>query len=242
MGNFEKLGILVIIVLVVVILVLAVWGMGVPSDYQDGGVILTGNELRAGTGNGIDGKEDPERVLIPDHKDDGRGRDRWPEPRDDVAREPEPKLETDRKNDPKTEPDPVASDLTHKVVEGDKLWPLADRYYGNGKYWTVIRDANPGIDPGALPVGKTLQIPHPDKVLAKRGSSSSTNSSVAKSTTGNSTGGNKTYTVRKNDTLSTIAARTLGSSTLWKKLYEANRKAIGSDPDDLRLGMILVIP
>ena len=33
---------------------------------------------------------------------------------------------------------------THKVVKGDNLYNISKKYYGEKKYWTVIRDANKG--------------------------------------------------------------------------------------------------
>ncbi len=48
MGNFEKLGILVIIMLVVVILVLTVWGVG----QDELGAVLTPQQLESRGENG----------------------------------------------------------------------------------------------------------------------------------------------------------------------------------------------
>ncbi|MBU3729853.1 MAG: LysM peptidoglycan-binding domain-containing protein [Phycisphaerales bacterium] len=51
-----------------------------------------------------------------------------------------------------------------------------------------------------------------------------------------------THTVASGETLSAIAERYLGSKGAWKRLYEANKDAIGSDPAKLKVGMKLVIP
>ncbi|MCX6048096.1 MAG: transporter substrate-binding domain-containing protein [Chloroflexi bacterium] len=50
------------------------------------------------------------------------------------------------------------------------------------------------------------------------------------------------HTIAQGETLSTIALRYYGSSTLWTRIYEANRDKIGDDPNNLVLGMELVIP
>ena len=51
----------------------------------------------------------------------------------------------------------------------------------------------------------------------------------------------QTYTVQSGDTLSTIAARFLGSSGRFQEIYDANRQVLRS-PDDIRQGMQLTIP
>lgn len=47
------------------------------------------------------------------------------------------------------------------------------------------------------------------------------------------------YTVKAGDTLSGIAAK---YKTTWQKIYEANKKLIGSNPNLIRPGQVLVIP
>ena len=240
MGNFEKLGILVIIILVVVILVLAVWGMGVPPDEQGdpfGGLRTDTNREAAGATPGREpASNDRVDLADPPPGDAGGGssaRAPWvedpvdePSKDDPVKEEPGPTEED--------EPAPAREDLGHTVVKNDTLSSLSRKYYGNEKYWKVIRDANPGINPNALQLGASLVIPHPDNVLAKSSSRPAEPETTDR--------GQRTYTVRKGDTLSTIASRVLGSSTKWKAIYDANRAKIGADPDRLQEGMVLVVP
>lgn len=54
--------------------------------------------------------------------------------------------------------------------------------------------------------------------------------------------GHKRYTVVSGDTLGRIAAKFYGNSSKWRKIYDANRKVIGGDPDVLRVGQKLTIP
>jgi 5'-nucleotidase / UDP-sugar diphosphatase len=54
---------------------------------------------------------------------------------------------------------PIAAQRTHSVARGDTLYGLARQYYGDGKQWQRIADANPGINPSALRVGQALVIP-----------------------------------------------------------------------------------
>lgn len=52
----------------------------------------------------------------------------------------------------------------------------------------------------------------------------------------------RTYRVGPGDTLSSVAAKTLGNGNQWQRIYELNRAAIGPDPARLRLNMELRIP
>lgn len=48
---------------------------------------------------------------------------------------------------------------THTVVNGDTLWDLAKKYYGNYYQWTKIQKANGISNPYTVPIGKKLLIP-----------------------------------------------------------------------------------
>lgn len=45
------------------------------------------------------------------------------------------------------------------VKKGDTLWSIAKANYGDGKQYTKIVSANPGVSPSALKAGQTLMIP-----------------------------------------------------------------------------------
>jgi LysM repeat protein len=53
----------------------------------------------------------------------------------------------------------AVSSGTYVVKKGDTLYGIAKARYGNGKEYTRIVSANPGISPTALRVGQTLAIP-----------------------------------------------------------------------------------
>lgn len=52
----------------------------------------------------------------------------------------------------------------------------------------------------------------------------------------------RTYTVKKGDSLSKIAAKYYGTGSRWPDIYNANRGVIGSNPNLIKPGQVLVIP
>jgi len=111
----------------------------------------------------------------------------------------------------------------HVVQAGDDLWSLAKRYYGDGRDWRKIAAANPTVltgGPDRLQIGWRLKIPDLDQDVP---------------------GSGRMITVRRGDTLSSLAERELGSSARWTDIFQINRAQL-SDPDELAVGMRLVLP
>jgi LysM repeat protein len=112
----------------------------------------------------------------------------------------------------------------HVVQAGDDLWSLAERYYGDGRDWRKIATANPAVltgGPDRLQIGWKLKIPDVDEDVASWS--------------------DRVITVRRGDTLSSIAERELGSASRWTDIFPANRAQL-SDPDELAVGMQLLLP
>ena len=63
------------------------------------------------------------------------------------------------------EPD-VREPRYHVVEKGQTLSEIAEVYYGQGKFWRVINEANKDIitNPDKLKVGWKLRIPYPEEV------------------------------------------------------------------------------
>ena len=55
-------------------------------------------------------------------------------------------------------------------------------------------------------------------------------------------GTTESYTVKAGDTLRGIAEKIYGDAEAYTKIYEANKDAIGPDPDMIKEGMELKIP
>lgn len=119
---------------------------------------------------------------------------------------------------PKPKPQPSRK---YTVQKGDSLSSIAAKY--KGVSWQQIYNANKSIigpDPNLIKPGQVLTIP-----------GAGNNPAPAPS---------KKYTVKKGDSLSSIAAKYPGIS--WQDIYNANRKTIGSNPNFIKPGQVLTIP
>ena len=99
----------------------------------------------------------------------------------------------------------------YKVVSGDTLSDLAIRFYGDADLFEVIAIANDLPDPDFIRTGQILLIP----------------------------GLTKKYKVVAGDTLSELAERFYGDSSLFTLIAAANKLP---DPDFIKVGQILRIP
>jgi len=107
------------------------------------------------------------------------------------------------------------------------FWGVAEKVYGDGKYYRLIAQANPGVDPHKLRPGKKLVIPPlPKKEQAR----------PVQRRTG---GAERTYTVRKGDGLWIIAQKVYGHGKHWPRIAEANP---GVNINALPVGKKLIIP
>jgi nucleoid-associated protein YgaU len=148
----------------------------------------------------------------------------------------------------------------YTVQSGDTLRSIAQRFYENRTLWTLIRDANPGIDPNHLRIGQQLQIPFGQRYTVRSGD---TFSNISQKIYNNSNWWpliqdanpgvdpnnlqidqqlqipfGLEYTIRSGDTLRSIAQQCYGDSSLWTLILNANP---GINPDDLQVGLQLKI-
>lgn len=114
----------------------------------------------------------------------------------------------------------------HVVANGELLGDIALHYYGSSKQWRRIVEANPGLSPNHVKVGQKLVIPAVDKTPAPTTSGT------------NAPGGERTYTVKKNDGYHSIAARELGSASRWKEIEKLN----GVPSTELKIGQVIKLP
>jgi len=140
---------------------------------------------------------------------------------------PDPVDQTDT---PPIELPPPPVTFPYTVQQGDTMETIAQHWFGRTSKWVLIAQENPFVDPMKLRVGQGLRLP--SKETTTENVDPKWLESILKETR---------YVVSQNDTLSSIANHFYGKSQLWSVIYEANRDVL-ANPDDLRLGMELVIP
>lgn len=118
----------------------------------------------------------------------------------------------------------------HRVESGETLSSIAARYYGDAAEWRRVADANPGLDADRLAIGTVILVPLVEAPVSPPVETPSSPSE------------GRTHVVAEGETLSSIAAAVYGDSSQWRRIYEANRTAIGADPGAIRVGMRLVVP
>ena len=124
---------------------------------------------------------------------------------------------------------PPARPTRVTIRSGDTLTSIAARTLGDGNKWQQLLDANPKIDPRSLRVGGTIRIPTitPSRTVARKATPSLPG---------------RRHRVGEGDTLSSIAIDYYGDSQRWGDIFEANRAALGGDPNRLVLDVVLVVP
>jgi nucleoid-associated protein YgaU len=106
----------------------------------------------------------------------------------------------------------------------------------------------PAAQPTAAPAGPATSaaapaVPSPQRPpLASPVASPSPGQAAATPVAATPSGPGQEYEVQAGDTLGSIAQRFYEDQTLWRRIYDANRDAIGADPDKLTLGLKLRIP
>lgn len=137
-------------------------------------------------------------------------------------------------------PHPSRNTIVHHVQEGETLFEIAQKYYGDGEQWPTIARANPErvMEGGNVREGVRLMLPaQPDDnvqaVVNAANQALQTRATVSTSS--------RTVKVASGDTLIGLARKHLGDGGRWKELLAANRGKLDG-PQDLRVGMELNLP
>lgn len=138
---------------------------------------------------------------------------------------------------------------TYKVVKGDDLWHISEKYYKSGyNYVDIIKENNLSAK-GVITPGMELRIP---KVEAKKLTVVEPKKEIVISDEGDVVKeGSKTegagtietgeYTTQKGDSYWKIAVRAYGDGYKWTKIYWANRNLF-ANPDLIFTGVKITIP
>ena len=128
---------------------------------------------------------------------------------------------------------------TYKVVKGDDLWHIAEKYYKSGyNYVDIISENKLGTN-GAIEIGMELRIPkvEPKKITVKE--SVSLEKPEVKEAEKSVDEGE--YVTVKGDSYWKIAVRAYGDGYAWTKIYEANKKIFGN-PNLIHADVKITIP
>lgn len=111
----------------------------------------------------------------------------------------------------------------YRSTEGDTFAIIADKFFSDSTKWPVIARANPMMDPNKLRPGTIVLVPVDEKNIQGVENPQ----------------GYEIYTVQPRDTLSDIAKKVYGKSSLWGIIAAANPDI---DPNRLQPGSTLKIP
>ena len=144
----------------------------------------------------------------------------------------------------------------YTVAEGDLLYRIARREYGDGELWRKVAAYNPGkVGPdGQLRVGTKIKLPAketlvgpskaPPKALPISDVTRLAKDSPAKKAdvpSAKQAAKTRSYTVKKGDTLGTIAMRELGTTKRANEILDLNRNLI-KNPNAVPLGVTIRLP
>lgn len=118
----------------------------------------------------------------------------------------------------------------YTVSQGDSLWSISEKYYGDGFKWVDIASANKISTPGSIEVGQKIRIPTIAKKIAVQ------NQKIESVSSG--IPGNK-YTVQKGDDLWNIAVRKYADGYRWVEIARANNL---ENPSIIHSGNVLILP
>jgi nucleoid-associated protein YgaU len=139
--------------------------------------------------------------------------------------------------------DPSAAGGTYTIAQGDTLYGIAMKHYGDARCAEIIEAANPGLNAKALRVGEKIVLPDKPPAAEKLpapaaapGAAPAAGPAAAPAAAG------KVYLVQKNDTLIGISKRVYGDASMYRKIYEANKDILSSPNATLHVGQKLRLP
>jgi nucleoid-associated protein YgaU len=133
---------------------------------------------------------------------------------------------------------------THTVVQGETLWAIAERYYGDGEKWSDLVRENGMADNGMVEIGQVISVPVLAGTEAVAEAAEPAEEAIKLEPTSEQPTVVKEaddYTVVAGDSLWNIALATYNDGYRWGDIYNANKNLI-TDPDMIYPGQVLVLP
>ena len=133
---------------------------------------------------------------------------------------------------------------TYKVIKGDDLWHISEKYYKSGYNYVDIMNENKISGKGVITAGMELRIPkvEPRKITVlelKKEIALSDKGDVVKSNSSAIEVGD--YMPQAGHSYWKIAVRAYGDGYKWTKIYWANKRLF-ADPDMIFTGVKITIP
>jgi nucleoid-associated protein YgaU len=145
--------------------------------------------------------------------------------------------------------------IKYQVTEGDSTWKIAQKLYGDGNLYPSIEQANNLKSGQWLEVGSELVVPSPthtnelgntfnqSDLKADSIKIESENYRIFPAEPNNASGEKyEKYVIQPGDTLWFIALKYLDSGYRWNELYSLNNEIVGTNPNLIYPGMVLLLP
>jgi len=140
--------------------------------------------------------------------------------------------------------EPTTSDdmMLYTWKAGDSFKSLAQTFYGTPLHVARLRAANEGIDDTKLAAGTRVLVPAKAATNEVRAAGTLAAPAAGAAPVAAVAWAGGLYKVKSGDVLGTISKSVYGSTKHWKRIYDANKDVIGTDPNRLKVGMELRIP
>jgi nucleoid-associated protein YgaU len=141
----------------------------------------------------------------------------------------------------------ASGERSHTITQGESLSSICARYYGDRSLVNALARHNNLSDPNLVKAGDALCIPTlqtlSPSTIAKPPATADLRQAADRTPASATTNpaAPKIYTVKEGDTLSSLAARLMGSAGKWEELYDFNNDVI-PDPDTIIAGTVIKVP